>query len=66
MTIEQAKDVRCLLYDSEIVKSQLNKIDNHSFWFWTSFNDIDEFLRPLCKIYLQNKLNLLNEVLANK
>ena len=31
MTTEQAKDVRCLLYDIEIIKSQLKEIDNHSF-----------------------------------
>ena len=65
MNKENAKKVEQILRKIKETTIQLKKIDEHSFGFGTSFYDIDEFLRPIVKVFLYAKLKTLEDDLNN-
>lgn len=54
-TKQKAEKIKFALHGIEDTQHQLNYLHKHSFGFGTSFRDIDEFLRPITKMFLESK-----------
>lgn len=65
MNIENAEKVSILLKQIKEVESQLKELPKHSFWFGTSYSDIDDYLRPHAKFFLEAKLEKLKSELKD-
>lgn len=65
MDTKQAKEVSWILQDIEVAEIQLKKLDKHSFGFGTSYRDIDDYLRPQAKFYLEAKIEKLKSRLKD-
>ena len=63
MEIEKAKEIIKIISEIEETEYNLKTVDNHSFWFWTKYIDIDDYLKPIIKQFLENKIYKLKEKL---
>ena len=64
-TIQKAEKVASLLREYESTKYRLEEIGKHSFGWGTSCYDIDEYLRPVAKSFLEAKLARLERDISS-